>query len=55
MGEKIATAAAVVGLAAIGGYIGAGYAVWFGASKLAGAAIGALIFPLYPLTAGENN
>jgi len=54
MNKKIATAATVVGLAAIGGYIGAGYAVLFGASKLAGAALGASFFTLYPLTAGET-
>lgn len=55
MGEKIATAVAVAGLAAIGGYIGAGYAVMFGASKLAGAALGALFFTGYPLAASEKN
>jgi len=55
MGNKIATAAAVVGLAAIGGYIGAGYAILFGASKFAGAALGAFFFAGYPLAASGNN
>lgn len=54
MGEKIVTAVAVIGLAGIGCYIGAGYAVMFGASKLAGAALGATFFVGYPLAASMN-